>query len=155
MRLPTPIKIAFSHHPLCGAFESDMIWGLCRGCVSAGAGFVVGAAAAMVLLPAYANSIPLLFAALVLGVPQAISYLYRGSGSWRFATKLVGGIGLGLLLVSLTVAPLPFAWKIGGLAILGLAALTGQFWRLHNLRTVCKACPWQADWASCPGFRRA
>lgn len=147
------LRLAAAHHPLCDRYREDRAGRWCLGCAVAFPAFLVGALAGSALLLHGLGSMPTAAGALVLGLPQAASYVHRPSRLARAATKATGGAGLGLLVVSWAAAPYPWPWRVAGFVLLGLAALAGQALRMRSIVHRCRACPWRMDWDACPGFR--
>lgn len=154
------LRLATAHHPLCTWFKDDRYhWGriqVCRGCAAAIPTFVLGliiAVAALLHEPAFAlhvGGIGLLF-----GIPHGTTYLHRFPPAYRATAKLTGGLGLGLLITTLLLAPIPPWQRIFLLAGFGVCFLVLQGVRMKKILATCDACPWRRDWARCPGFQEA
>lgn len=149
------IRLLLEHHPLCSEFAGDRVrvgrMAVCSGCLAAAPAALVGLAAALVVILRGAAPLAVLVTGLVLGLPQATTYLHRGGRAWRAAVKALGGLGIGLLAGSALF--LPRAWVALG-SVLLLAAFAGlQAVRVKAILRTCDACPYRRDWASCPGFQ--
>lgn len=149
------LRLAFAHHPLCGTFRHDVVrvagLHLCAGCAILLPSFLLSSLVAVLLLHAGVAAVPLAAAASLLALPQAVTYLRRWPRAMRVAAKLVGGLGLGLFLVA-AFAALALPSFLLLMAIIGVAAVVGQGVRMHAIWQTCKACPYRADWETCPGF---
>ena len=151
------VRLLLQHHPLCKEFAADRIRvagiAVCSGCLAAApaalAGLVFGVLAVVRGAPVWA----VLAAGATLGLPQLTTYLHRGGRAWRFAVKVLGGLGLGAVLASALALPVHDAWLIGGAFVVAVAFSALQALRVRSILATCDACPYARDWDACPGFR--
>jgi len=147
-----------AHHPLCRAYEPEVIAvgrraRLCRGCALAGAGAAAGIAAG---LAAPAPPAPLLLAALAVFAAATLDSVRR-PGAGRRRSKIVsrllpmalGGAVLSAGLASGSLAGLVTA--VGTVA--ATAGATLVYRRRGPDRTACQTCPEVALGSSCSGYR--
>lgn len=151
------LAVLLQHHPLCSVYRKDRFqWGpvrVCSGCAVAFPSMLAGAAVGLWALFAQASQpLAVLAAGFVLGGPQLLTYVTRRSRAERAAIKLLGGLGIGLVMAAWPFLPGPAIWHWVGLAAFGLALAGLQLLRLRTILRTCDACPWQRDWGNCPGF---
>lgn len=148
------LRLALAHHPLCHWFQADRIQvgriAVCSGCLATWPAFLILAPVALRLPVA-----PALLAAtgILLATPQMASYIRRAGRAWRFTAKLLGGVGLALLVAGILRTPVPWSWRLGALAVVVVGFAVLQAIRLRSMLGTCDACPYRRDWESCPGFR--
>ena len=151
-------RLALAHHPLCVYFQADWVklgrLRLCQGCLATWPLFALSVYGSVwAWRSGRAEAIALLTAGMMLGMPQASSYLHRGGRLDRAIVKGVGGIGLGMVVVGDLLLPIDLAWRLAGLAVLLVAVGAGLYLRTRSILQTCRACPWKMDWDNCPGFR--
>lgn len=145
-------RLALAHHPLCHWFRDDRMGPLCSGCAVFWPAFAVATVPALAGLAGGASAPALLLAGAVLGLPQVATLLHRPGRLARAAVKLLGGVGVAMATPAVLFLPLPL-WMRGGLYLLAAAAVAGLLGlRMRSILRTCHACPWQRDWARCPGF---
>lgn len=154
------LRFALSHHPRCTVFASHVaaprIVGrrvaLCLGCLA----FWPALMAGMPLGAALAAQAGWLVAVLVGGILVQAQWLsYTGlaqSRAARIATKATFGLGVAVGGSGVMAAPLALGWRVALLVALVAAAGAMQSLRWFRMQRQCDACPWQRDWANCPGF---
>lgn len=151
------VRLLLQHHPLCGYFADDRLKvagvAVCSGCLAAVPASMVGLVGGIAWILHGAPSVAVLAGGLVLGLPQLTTYLHRGRRPWRFAVKLLGGLGIGAVVASAPFLPWPRAWVLAGFVALGLAFVALQAVRVRSILATCDACPYHRDWDACPGFR--
>lgn len=149
------LRLALAHHPLCDLFRSDVFGRrrpLCQGCVLTWPLFLVTLPFAF-LAPSWGAPPSMLVAAgLVGGVPQVATVLWRGPRAFRVAAKVVGGPALASLLSGLFWLPVLWQAKAAALVFLFLGTTLLLALRMRSILRTCHACPWQRDWAHCPGL---
>jgi hypothetical protein len=148
------LRLALAHHPLCGWFGTHTLrlggLAVCAGCAATLPAVLVGV---LLAAPTAAQApLPWLAAGLALGLPYLAACLLRPDRRVRTAAKMVGGAGLGMALLAGALAPWPPVVKAALMALPVAAFLGLQALRWRAMRQVCAACPWQGDWARCPGF---
>jgi len=142
----------FAHHPLCGRYAHEVIalgrrTRVCRGCVFAGSGALLGAACALLIRP----GLELLAASACVGLAL---------GGWSLARRLPKLVGRGLAVASGAFA------CVGGLVTAGLGArlFAGALLALAGLvlwayrrrgpnRSPCESCPERGLARPCSGFQ--
>lgn len=150
------MALLLAHHPLCATFANDRFhvraWGVCSGCAVAGPAMLLGLGVTAYLEAAQAMpALPVMAAALFLGLPQLATYMWRLSRLERGAAKALGGLGIGAVGASWLFLPHPWwAWLAAGGFLVALGAL--QALRVRSLLRTCDQCPWRRDWDACPGF---
>lgn len=145
-------RVALSHHPLCHWFREDRLGPLCSGCALFWPAFFAASVPALIALAAGANGAAIFLAGAVLGLPQLGTAARRFGRLARGAVKLLGGVGVAMATPAIFFLPLPLWTRLGlyGLEALAFSALLAV--RLRSILRTCHACPWQRDWARCPGF---
>ena len=155
-RLPAPLarridKLArrahafhrFAHHPLCAAYDGEVVaFGrrtrICRGCLLVGLGLAAGGLAALALAPPAAVIWSGLGLTAVLGVLSLVARLPKVVSRFALGALLGGGLGGGL-------EP---AMAAATLAALGLML----YRRRGPSRTPCLTCA-ERDVTPCSGWR--
>lgn len=154
----TGVRLALAHHPLCGYFAHDTLPAgplrVCSGCAAAAPAFLLALAPALAAARAW-GALPALALGLALGLPHLAGYLRRRGRVARFAAKAVGGAGLALVMAAILLAPWALVAKASLLALMALAFVALQLARMRQMLRTCRACPWAARWAQCPGFAAA
>lgn len=150
------VRLLLEHHPLCSVFASDRIRvggiALCSGCLAAGPPALLAFVAAVVLVLTGASATALFVAGGILGLPQLTTYLHRGGRPWRFAVKLLGGIGIGLVTGAAWFLPVPRWALVAGAVAVAIAFAALQAVRVRTILRTCDACSYKRDWDRCPGF---
>jgi hypothetical protein len=151
------LQLLTAHHPLCTWFKDDHYRWLgrrwCRGCVAALPTLLLGIVlAALFILQTGTHPYLLAATGLLLGVPHGTTYLKRFTKNYRAFAKLTGGLGLGLLVCAILLSPQPTGIRLTILGGLGACFLLLQGLRMRRMLKTCDQCPWQRNWAQCPGF---
>lgn len=146
-------RLAWRHHPLCGYFRSDAFGPVCSGCAMFWPAFWIATPPVLIALVGGASAWAMLMAGAVLGSGQLAGAVRRFSRPTRAAIKLLGGVAVAMALPAVAFLPLPWSsrgvlWGAMVAAFTGLMAI-----RARTILRTCDACPWQRDWAHCPGFR--
>lgn len=157
----------YAHHPLCGAYAGELIrlgrrGRVCRGCASAMAGALLGAAVASALPVSQLNRLTAgsLAALLALQAVALLLFFRRARAgaqpSVQRTSKLVARALPALLLAGELILGLRRADPVGlGLAFASLAAVAVAwlgYRRRGPDRTPCASCPQGPPRAECPGF---
>ncbi len=145
----------FAHHPLCDEYAGEVVrlgrrGRVCRGCLFAAVGTLVGGTASLVfrVSPVFAAALVVATAALV----HTTTVLRSGKRFSKLLTRFLPGVALGLALcVSLGAT----AWPRGGLVLLtglvyGSAAVLYR--RRGGDRTPCATCPERTRATPCRGL---
>lgn len=153
------IRLLLEHHPLCSVFASDRIRiagiALCSGCLAAGPTALAAFVGAIALVLTGVSATALFAAGGLLGLPQLTTYLHRGTRPWRFAVKLLGGTGIGVVAGAAWFLPVPRWVLLVGATVLVLVFAALQAVRVRKILRTCDACSYRRDWDRCPGFNAA
>jgi len=147
-----------AHHPLCRAYEPEVIAigrraRLCRGCALSAAGAVAGLAAG---LAAPAPPAPLLLAGLAAFAAAALASVRRPAAGRRrskvFSRLLPMALGGAVLAAGLGSGSLASLAAAAGVAA-AVAVTTVAYRRRGPDRTACQTCPERPLASSCSGYR--
>lgn len=146
-------RLALAHHPLCSWFRDDRIGPVCSGCALFWPAFFAATPAVLVALVRGTDTLAMLGAAIVLGLPQLLTARWRFGRTARGAIKLLGGVAVAIAIPTLWFLPFSLGIRIAlnaaMVAAFGLLIVV----RMRSILRTCDACPWQRDWERCPGFR--
>ena len=153
------LHLGLAHHPLCSEFRTDVVrlgrLHVCSGCLATWPVFLLALPLTLMARLDGASGWALLWAGLVLGLPQMASYRWRLSRLERAAAKAVGGVGLAMVVTGVLASGWPGVVLVAVLAAGMLASFGLQLIRLRSILATCDACPFKREWETCPGFTGA
>jgi hypothetical protein len=146
----------FAHHPLCAAYEPEVLrmgrrTRVCRGCTAFYGGALAGVAiAAVIRFPA---PLTLVLAVLALGLlAGTVIARARMVVTGKLLTRALPGVGLGYAAARAVREPSVATWIALGVGAITLAGLAKAYRRRGPDRSPCQSCPQYTAAKTCDGF---
>jgi hypothetical protein len=142
----------FAHHPLCDRYAGEVIRlgkrsRICRGCVSAAAGALIGVTLAVSFRPPFMLALLFGLSGVALGV---YALRYRVSKSLG---RLLPALLMSAASVGCALAPQLSARAFAAALLVGAIAISIAYRRRGPNRSPCASCPERQELGACSGYR--